>query len=209
MGSVAGTGGVAVNGVLAGNVITDTVRADIIGSTVRAGVASDGTITNSSANVSLTATSSDAIMAATAGVAGSGAVAVNATGFGNVIADTVAATISGSSTVTSGGSTSLTAKDESHITSLAISLAGSSVAVAALIGANVITNTVEAEISGAQQVTAGGALTLDAESAATILGLTGILRRRHRRGDALPFGERHLRLPRRPSSTIAGQRSRR
>ncbi len=170
--SVAGTGGVAVNGVIAGNVIIDTVRADIIDSTVRAGVASNGNITNPGANVSLTATSSDAIMAATVGVAGSGAVAVNATGFGNVIADTIAATISGGSTVASGGSTGLTAQNESSIMSLAIGVAGSTVAVAALIGANVITNTVEAEISGAQQVTAGGALTLDAESGANILGLS-------------------------------------
>ncbi len=151
----------AVNGVLAGNIITDTVRADIIGSTVTAG-----------GSVSLSATSNDAIMAATAGVAGSGAVAVNATGFGNVITETVAATISGNSTVTStSGSTGLTAQNESHITSLAVSVAGSSVGVAALIGANVITNTVEAEISGSR-VTAGTTLTLDAETTASILGLT-------------------------------------
>ena len=159
--SIAGTGGVAVNGVLAGNIITDTVRADIIGSTVTAG-----------GSVSLTATSNDAIMAATAGVAGSGAVAVNATGFGNVITETVAATISGNSTVTStSGSTGLTARNESHITSLAISVAGSTVAIGGLIGANVITNTVEAEISGSS-VAADTSLTLDAESTASILGLT-------------------------------------
>ena len=111
-------------------------------------------------------------MAATAGVAGSGAVAVNATGFGNVITETVAATISGNSTVTStSGSTGLTARNESHITSLAISVAGSTVAIGGLIGANVITNTVEAEISGSS-VAADTSLTLDAESTASILGLT-------------------------------------
>ena len=174
--SVAGTGGVAVNGVLSGNLISNTIRTDIVNSTVRAGVNSSGTVTNASANVSLSATSSDAIMALTVGVAGSGAVAVNATGFGDVIADTIAATISGGSTVKSGGSMNLSAEDASHITSLAISVAGTGgVAVGALIGANVITNTVETEISGSTVTTgtgAGGTLTLDAESEATIIGLT-------------------------------------
>ena len=170
--SVAGTGGVAVNGVLSGNLISNTIRADVIGSTVLAGYDTSGTLVNSTAGVTMTALSQDAIMALTVGVAGSGAVAVNATGFGDVITDTVAATISGSSIVKSGGSTSLSAQDQSHITSLGISVAGTGgVAVGALIGANVITNTIEAEVSGSA-VTTGSTLSLDAESQATIIGMT-------------------------------------
>ena len=46
-------------------------------------------------------------MALTVGVAGSGAVAVNATGYGDVIANTTAATISGGSTVESAGAMGL------------------------------------------------------------------------------------------------------
>ena len=41
---VAGTGTVAVNAVLSGNVIVNTVRADIIDSTVKAGYSTSGSV---------------------------------------------------------------------------------------------------------------------------------------------------------------------
>ena len=104
--------------------------------------------------------------------AGSGAVAVNATGFGNVITNTVNAVIEGGSTVTADDLVDLTAMDQSMIRSLGISVAGTGgVAVGALIGANVITNAVAAEISGST-VNAGSTLNLAAQSDADILGFT-------------------------------------
>ena len=159
--SVAASGTVAVNAVLTGNVIANDVLATIDDSTVDAG-----------GFVDLDAQSKASILALTAGVAGSGAAAVNATGYGNVITNSVEASIKGDSDVTADGYVDLSATDESAIRSLGISVAGSgAVAVGALIGANVITNSVVAEISGST-VDAGATLDLNAESNADILGLT-------------------------------------
>ena len=172
--SIAGTGGVAVNGVVSGNVIANTVRADIIDSTVLAGYNASRTLVNTgaSAYMSLSATSANAIMALTVGIAGSGAAAINATGFGNVIANTIAATISGGSTAKSGYTMALNAEDQSRITSAAASIAGSgAVGAGVLIGANVIGNTVEAEISGST-AWSDSTLSLDADSEADILSFS-------------------------------------
>ena len=161
--SVAGTGGVAVNGAFTGNVITNTVKADIINSDVT---------TTGGGKVDLEADSTAGILAATVGVAGSGAVAVNATGFGNVITNTVEASVKEGSNVQAAGLVEQTATDSSSIRSLGISVAGTgAVAVGALIGANVITNTIAAEISGST-VNSGSTLNLAAESSSSILGFT-------------------------------------
>ena len=80
--------------------------------------------------------------------------------------------ISGSSHVTAAGPVELTAVDQSQIFSLGISVAGSgAVAAGALIGANVITSTVAAEISGST-VESGSTLNLAAENKSSILGFT-------------------------------------
>jgi hypothetical protein len=170
--SVAGSGKVAVGAALMGNVITNTVQNAISNSTVRAGVLADGTVVNSEADVRLATLSDAGIIAISVGVGASGKVAIQASGFGNVITNTVSAEIKGNSTVMSGGQIALTATDQSQIRSLGLSIAGSgSVAASVLIGANVITNTVVAEIAGSR-VDSGSTLDLTAKSDADILGLT-------------------------------------
>ncbi|MCK4501804.1 MAG: hypothetical protein KAU22_02140, partial [Desulfuromonadales bacterium] len=161
--SVAGSGTVAVNGAFTGNVITNDISATIESSTV----------TSSAGDVVIDADSNAGIIALTVGVAGSGAVAVNATGFGNVIANSTAARIEdGSSVTTTVGAVALTADDASMIRSAGISVAATGgVAVGALIGANVIANSVVSEISGST-VASGATLNLAATNDADILGLT-------------------------------------
>jgi hypothetical protein len=109
------------------------------------------------------------------GVAGSGAVAVNATGFGNVINNSVSSCITGGSEVITGspaGDIKLDAKDTSLIRSAAISVAGTGgIAAGALIGANVITNSVITEISSST-VESGSKLELTSENKSSILGLS-------------------------------------
>jgi hypothetical protein len=91
-------------------------------------------LTRENNSVFLNARSKAGIAALTVGVAGSGAVAVNATGFGNVITNSVTSTIKGASHVHAGGLADLTATDTSLVRSLAVSIAGSAVGVGALIG---------------------------------------------------------------------------
>ncbi|MFO7964214.1 MAG: LEPR-XLL domain-containing protein [Desulfobacterales bacterium] len=199
--SVAGSGGVAVNGAFSGNVITNTIAGTIDDSIVLAGAthadaynsadgldADDYAITEEGAGVVLDAKSRAAIMALTIGVAGSGAVAVNATGFGNAIANSLEAAIKGGSDVEAGGSVNLEAGDESDIRSAGVSVAGSTVAVGALIGANVITNSVAARIIGSRVksgkedfladdgttvIIPGLGVRLSAQSDAQIMGFSG------------------------------------
>ncbi|MCP3849676.1 MAG: hypothetical protein GY694_05490, partial [Gammaproteobacteria bacterium] len=100
--SVAGSGGVAVNGAFTGNVITNTVTASIDDSDVR----------STGGDISITSDSRAGILALTVGVAGSGAVAVNATGFGNDISNNISAAISDGSVVTTDtGDIDLSASD--------------------------------------------------------------------------------------------------
>ncbi|BCS96179.1 hypothetical protein DSLASN_18110 [Desulfoluna limicola] len=160
--SVAGTGGVAVNGAFTGNIITNDVEAAIV----------DSTVTSTSGDIILDSDSSAGIMALTVGVAGSGAVAVNATGFGNDIGNNTQATIAEGSDVTSGGAIRLTADDSSQIRSLGVSVAGTGgIAVGFLAGANIIANDAVAEVSGSK-VDSGSTLELMAENSAAILGFT-------------------------------------
>ncbi len=164
--SVAATGGAAVNVALVGNMILNTVDAHIAGSTVH----------STGGKIDIDALSKAGILSLTVGVAGSGGVAVNATGFGNIITNRVEAGIlAGSRVYTDNalkGSIGLTATDSSQIRSLGISVAGTGgIAVGALIAANVITNSVAAEISGSS-VTSGSTLSLAAETKSNILGLT-------------------------------------
>src|SRR5208283_1024323 len=161
--SVAGSGTVAVNGAISGNVISNTIEADIIDSS---------TVQSTGGKLDLEADSKAGIIAVTVGVAGSGAVAVNATGFGNVIANTIDASIRDGSRVTTSSLVKQNATDQSDIRSLGISVAGTgAVAAGALIGANVISNTVSAEISGST-VMSGSTLDLSAQEESTILGFT-------------------------------------
>ncbi|OQX63576.1 MAG: hypothetical protein B5M56_02280, partial [Desulfococcus sp. 4484_241] len=70
---------------------------------------------------------------------GSGTVAVDATGFGNVITNRVDASITGSSVVTAGADSGLLAEDDSTIRSVGLSVSGSgTVSVGFIAGANVI-----------------------------------------------------------------------
>ena len=80
--SVAGTGGVAVNGVITGNVMVNHTSTKISGSTV-----------TTTGDVALESVNDSGIAAMTVGVAGSGAMAVNATGFGNVMVASVTALV--------------------------------------------------------------------------------------------------------------------
>ena len=122
--------------------------------------------------MTLEANSKAGIIAATVGVAGSGAVAVNATGFGNVITNTVEASVMGDSTVSAAGLIDQTAKDQSNIRSVGVSIAGTGgIAAGALIGANVITNSITALVSGST-ISSGSTLNLSAKSDASILGIT-------------------------------------
>ena len=163
--SVAGTGGVAINGAFTGNSITNNLTTEI----------ADSTVTSTGGDVILTTTSDAGILAMTVGVAGSGVVAVNATGFGNVISNRLSATIEEGSVVTTeaaDGAVTLTASDVSQIRSAGVSVAATGgVAAGALIGANVIANSVISEISGST-VNSGSTLELTATNDSNILGLT-------------------------------------
>ncbi|MBU4319151.1 MAG: DUF4347 domain-containing protein, partial [Proteobacteria bacterium] len=161
--SVAASGSTAVNAAFTGNVITNTVLTNITGSEVTTG----------QGDILLDSETHSGILALTVGVAGSGSVAVNATGFGNVITNTTNALIENNSNVEAeNGSVGLNADDGSQIRSAGISVAGSgAVAVGALIGANVIANTVTAEIAGST-VSSHSTLDLSAFNDADILGLT-------------------------------------
>ena len=164
--SVAASGTVAVNAAFTGNVIANTIKADIL---------DHATVHSTGGKVDLEAVSKAGIIGITVGVAGSGTVAVNATGFGNVITNTVDASILGGSTVTAAGLIHQTAIDRSTIRSLGISVAGSgAVSVGALIGANVITNSITALVSGST-VSSGSTLNLSAESGASVISFsTGV-----------------------------------
>jgi hypothetical protein len=184
--SVAGSGSVAVSASLMGNVVTNDVLTSIDDSTVLAGVvhsatydsnngldATDYAISTNDADITLTTLSDAAIMAITVGVGASGSVAIQATGFGNIITNSVEASITGESMVRSGALVDLTATDQSQITSFGLSIAASgTAAISAIIGANVITNTVLAEIGGST-VTAGTTLDIDAETKSTIFSFAG------------------------------------
>ncbi len=171
--SVAGSGSVAVSGALSGNVVTNTIRADIAGSTVLAGVNTGGEIVNPAAGVSVTSLSDAGIIAVTVGVGASGNVAVQATGFGNVITNRVESIIEDDSIVQAGAGVELAAADESSIASVGLSVAASgTAAVSAIIGANVITNIVLAQIA-ASTVVSGATLDADAKTKSTIFSFTG------------------------------------
>ena len=163
--SVAGTGGVAVNGAFTGNTITNSVSTEI----------DDSTVTSTGGDIILNSTSDAGILALTVGVAGSGAVAVDATGFGNVISNRLSSTIEDGSVVTTqaaDGAIALSASDVSQIRSAGVSVAATGgVAGGALIGANVIANSVISEVSGST-VDSGSTLDLTATNDANILGLT-------------------------------------
>jgi hypothetical protein len=143
---VAGAGSTAVNVSLSGNSITNTIAASIDDSTVRSGVSAAGATTHAGSDVSLSALSGSRILAITAGVGASGDVAVNFTGFGNLIGvgnltPDVEATIKGGSYVRTSGAVNLSALDESSIITVGLSIAASGgVAVSGVVGYNRIEN---------------------------------------------------------------------
>lgn len=160
---ISGSGAVygALNGVATGNVISNAINAEVVKST----------LTSTIGKIDMDAVSKATIISATLGVAGSAAVSINATGFGNAIANTINASISDSSKVTAGGLIDISAQDESTIFSVAVSIAGSGGGAAgALLGVNVITNSITALISGSV-VSSGSTLSLSAASAAHIYGI--------------------------------------
>ena len=151
--SLAGSGSAAVSGSLLGNVITNTAQASIDHSTVLVGVDANGTIVDPDADVILASLSENGILAITVGVGTAGNVAVSATGFGNVITNSVESLISGGSTVMTTGLLDLSASDQSSIQSVGLSIAASGTfSVAVIVGANVVTNTVAAEIIGSNRL---------------------------------------------------------
>jgi hypothetical protein len=160
--SVAASGSVAVNAALVGNIIANNVTAEISGSDVE----STGGL------IDLDALSKAGIIGLTVGVAGSGSVAVNATGYGNVITNRIESSVTGGSHVTADDLIDITAMDSSQIRSLGISVAGSgAVSAGALLAANVVANTVIANIAGST-VESGSTLNIEAENNSDILGLT-------------------------------------
>jgi hypothetical protein len=190
--SVAGSGAVSINGAFTGNVIANRVNTDIRGSTVRAGVGADGTPVNALADIDLNTVSSAGIISATVGVSASAGFALDAVGFGNVITNTVSATIVDSPTVDAGGYIALSAKDWSTIRSLGLSVAASGTgAVSIIAGANVITNMVAAQIAGSglssgsnsydvldkngdiEETLTGVGIRVDAQSDADIMAFAG------------------------------------
>ena len=172
--SVAGSGKNAVSVGFTGNVVVNNVKADIINSTVLAGVnVTTLAVENSNADIYLSALSDAGIISLSVGVGASGKVAFAATGFGNVITNTTDASISGVSTVRSGGLIDVRSTDQSQISSVGLSIAASgSAAISAVIGANVITNHVHALISDST-VSSGSTLNLAADSNPEIYSFAG------------------------------------
>ena len=172
--SLAGSGSAAVSGSLLGNVITNTAQASIDHSTVLVGVDANGTIVDPDADVILASLSENGILAITVGVGTAVAnVAVSATGFGNVITNSVESLISGGSTVMTTGLLDLSASDQSSIQSVGLSIAASGTfSVAVIVGANVVTNTVAAEIIGST-VSCGETLNLAATNDSNIFSSSG------------------------------------
>lgn len=171
--SVAGSGSTAVSGSLSGNVITNTVQASIVRSTVLVGVDANGIIVDPNADLILTSLSENGILAITVGVGTAGSVAVSATGFGNVITNSVESVISGGSTVMTTGEVDLSALDHSSIQSIGLSIAASgTVSVAVIVGANVVINTVVAEIVGST-VSCDETLSIVATNESGIFGASG------------------------------------
>jgi hypothetical protein len=159
--SVAGSGVVAVNAVLTGNTVANSVTAEI----------SDSTVTSTAGDITLDTDMSSGIVSVSVGVAGSGTVSVDASGFGNVIASTAEALISEGSAVTAEGEVRLDAETSSLIRAAAVSVAGSGVvSVGVLIGANVVTSTTVSDI--VSSTVNAGSLVQEAHNTADIMGLT-------------------------------------
>jgi len=182
---VAGSGGVAANVTVLGNKIADTVDSRIDASTVKVGVtptlgyneddgitAADYTITPG-ADLSLTAQSSAKIIAISAGFAASGLASLNALVVGNLIDNTVDASITNGSTVHVGGGVALSATDSSAITALGLSFAASGGLAGAIVAAkNDIGNTVSSTIGSSTVITSGD-VSASATENASILSFVG------------------------------------
>ena len=116
--NIGGAGGVAATVTVLGNKIANTVESGIDSSTVYAGVSP----LTGSADITLTALTDDSIIAASAGFAAASLAGVSANIMGDQIANTVTATVTGS-TVQAGGKLSLSASDTSGITVVGLSIA--------------------------------------------------------------------------------------
>src|SRR5208283_4322728 len=100
---VSGSGGAAIGAALSANVITNKIETFITGSTL-------GTGSSPVSSLSMTAESSAVIRSVTLGVSGSGGFALQVTGVGNIIADTITSIIS-NSTVNAKNAITVTATD--------------------------------------------------------------------------------------------------
>ena len=169
--SVAGTGGVAANAAAMTNVISNNVGSRIDASEVKAGVNDTGVDINSGGSISGEALSRSGIMALMVGVAGSGAVALNANISANVISNTTEAVIDnagGSSDVFADGSITLTANDLSSVDALGVGVAGTGGAAGGvMLSGNVIANRTRTLIDGSI-VDSDGSIELDTESSSVI-----------------------------------------
>ena len=171
--TLSGGAGVAVGVNLTGNLITNITDAAIVNSVVRAGTLVDGTVTNSAADISVSAHSTSGITSLSAGLAAAAGVGVSATGFGNIITNTIQATVEGNATARAGGSVDISASDDSMIRSIGLSAAGAGgVAAGVIAGVNVITNNIESLISGST-VSSGSTLSVSAQSQSDIFGFVG------------------------------------
>ncbi len=142
--SIAASGSNAIGAIIGANVITNSVTAEVSGSRVASGD-----------KLELIALSDSDIMAFTGGVAASGSTAVLVSLSANVIANSTRAVITDQvnhrSDIDAGGPVEISAKDSSTIDSLAFGVSGSgSTAVGIGLGANVIVNTIESSIAGAE-----------------------------------------------------------
>ena len=175
-------GGVAVNVVGYGNVITSIVQSTIEG----------GSVVHAGGLVDISAENMSTIRALGIGVA-AGPVAVGVMAAGNLIVSTVDAKVDASE-VTSGTTLDITAISDSNIMALTGGVAAGAVGVHVAFSANIITGFATAEVLSGSVLDAGGAMTIMAKNSSTIDALSfGVAAGRRRgRGGALRQRDRQL-----------------
>ena len=149
-------GGVAVNVVGYGNVITSIVQSTIEG----------GSVVHAGGLVDISAENMSTIRAIGIGVA-AGPVAVGVMAAGNLIVSTVDARVDASE-VTSGTTLDITAISDSNIMAITGGVAAGAVGVHVAFSANIITGFATAQVLSGSVLDAGGAMTILAKNSSTI-----------------------------------------
>ncbi len=160
-----GAGSASVAGAVTLNQFNNTIEASIDDGS---NVATTGT-----GNISVTAQDTSQINTGAGGIAGAGTASVGASAATNTIDNIIRAYID-SSTVTPGGTLTVTATEAAGITAVTIGGSGAgTVAVGGAVTVNNIGNTVDAHVSGTANITAGGAVTISATDIAVIAAAAG------------------------------------